>query len=132
MLFRSQLQAGFYTPISFIQYIRSGRIKAIAVSGNNRLQALPEVPTFAEAGLPGFEMRVTYGVLAPAGTAKPVIDKLSGEFAKIVALPETRERLAGQGMVPFYNGPDVMAALMKTETVKYAQVIKAANIKLDN
>jgi tripartite-type tricarboxylate transporter receptor subunit TctC len=131
-LVAGQLQAGFYTPISFIQYMRSGRLKAIAVSGNNRLQALPEVPTFTEAGLPGFEMRVTYGVLAPAGTAKPIIDKLSGEFAKIVALPETRERLSGQGMVPFYTGPDAMAALMKTDTVKYAQVIKAANIKLEN
>ena len=131
-LVAGQLQAGFYTPISFIQYIRGGRIKAIAVSGEKRLQALPDVPTFTEAGLPGFEMRVTYGVLAPAGTTKPIIDRLSSEFAKVVALPEIRERLAGQGMVPFYSAPDSMAALMKTDTVKYAQVIKAANIKLDN
>jgi len=124
-----QLQAGFNTPISAIQHIRSRRLKAIAISGERRMPALAEVPTFAEAGLPGFEMRVTYAVLAPAGTPKANIDKMSVEFGKIVALPDIREKLAAQGMIPLYSTPDQLAAMFKADLAKYAQVIKAANIR---
>lgn len=124
-----QLQAGFNTPISAIQHIRSRRLKAIAISGERRMPALAEVPTFAEAGLPGFEMRVTYAVLAPAGTPRANIDKMSGEFGKIVALPDIREKLAVQGMIPLYSTPDQLAAMFKADLAKYAQVIKAANIR---
>jgi tripartite-type tricarboxylate transporter receptor subunit TctC len=124
-----QLQAGFNTPISAIQHIRSRRLKAIAISGERRMPALAEVPTFAQAGLPGFEMRVTYAVLAPAGTPRTNIDKMSGEFGKIVALPDIREKLAAQGMIPLYSTPDQLAAMLKADLVKYAQVIKAANIR---
>ncbi len=131
-LVSGQLQAGFNTPISAIQHLHSRRLKAIAISGERRMPALPEVPTFTEAGLPGFEMRVTYAVLAPAGTPRAIIDKLSGEFGRIVALPDIRERLAVQGMIPFYSTPDQLAANLKTDLVKYANVIKAGNIALDN
>ena len=95
-----QLQVGFNTPVSSIQHIRSKRLKPIAISGQRRMPALAEVPTFAEAGLPGFEMRVTYAVLAPAGTPKANIDKLSGEFGRIVAMPDIQDRLAALGMIP--------------------------------
>lgn len=124
-----QLQAGFNTPISAIQHIRSRRLKAIAISGERRMPALAEVPTFSEAGLPGFEMRVTYAVLAPAGTPRANIDKMSAEFGKIVALPDIREKLAAQGMIPLYSTPDQLAAMFKADLAKYAQVIKAANIR---
>ena len=124
-----QLQAGFNTPISAIQHIRSRRLKAIAISGERRMPALAEVPTFSEAGLLGFEMRVTYAVLAPAGTPKANIHKMSGEFGKIVALPDIREKLAVQGMIPLYSTPDQLAAMLKADLAKYAQVIKAANIR---
>jgi tripartite-type tricarboxylate transporter receptor subunit TctC len=126
-----QLQAGFNTPISSIQHIRNRRLKAIAVSGDSRMSALPDVPTFTEAGLPGFEMRVTYSFLAPAGTPKASIDKLAGEFARIVALTEIREKLAVQGMTPLYSTPDQLAAILKADLAKYSKVIKAANIKLE-
>ncbi len=69
------------------------------------MPALPDAPTFTEAGLPGFEMRVTYAVLAPAGTPRPAVDKLSNQFSRIVALPDLREKLAGQGMAPLYSTP---------------------------
>ncbi len=126
-----QLQAGFNTPISSIQHIRNRRLKAIAVSGDSRMIALPEVPTFAEAGLPGFEMKVTYSFLAPAGTPRASIDRLSSEFARIVALPEIREKLAVQGMTPSYSTPDQLAAILSADLAKYAKVIKAANIRLE-
>ena len=126
-----QVQVGFNTPISAIQHIRNRRLKAIAVSGEHRMSALPEVPTFTEAGLPGFEMRVTYAVLAPAGTPKANIDKLSSEFARIVALAEIKEKLAMQGMVPYYSTPDQLAAILKSDLAKYYKVIKASNFALD-
>jgi tripartite-type tricarboxylate transporter receptor subunit TctC len=128
-LVSGQLQAGFNTPISAVQHVRNRRLKAIAVSGERRNTALPDVPTFAEAGLPGFEMRVTYAVLAPAGTPRAAVEKLSGEFGKLVALPDIRERLAAQGMIPFHSTPDQLAAILKADLAKYAKVIKAANIK---
>ena len=130
-LVSGRLHAGFNTPISAVQHVRNRRLKAIAVSGEQRNSALPEVPTFAEAGLPGFEMRVTYAVLAPAGTPRVVIQKLAGEFGKIVAMPEIREKLAERGMKPFHSTPDQVAALLQADLAKYAKVIKAANIKLE-
>jgi len=130
-LVAGQVQVGFNTPISSIQHIRSKRLKAIAVSGARRMSALPDLPTFSEAGLPGFEMRVTYAVLAPAGTPRTHIDKLSAEFGKIVALQDIRDKLAVQGMVPLYSTPDQLAAIMAADIAKYAKVIKAANLKLE-
>lgn len=128
-LVSGQLQAGFNTPISAVQHIRNRRLKAIAVSGERRNTALPEVPTFTEAGLPGFEMRVTYAVMAPAGTPRAAIDKLSSEFGKLVALPDIRERLSAQGLIPFHATPEQLAAILKADLAKYAKAIKAANIK---
>ncbi len=130
-LVSGQLQAGFNTPISAIQHIRSRRLKAIAVSGAARMSALPDVPTFTEAGMPGFEMRVTYALLAPAGTPKANIDKLSHEFSKIVAMPDFREKLSVQGMVPLYSTPEQLAAMIKADMAKYARVIKTANLKFE-
>ncbi len=125
------LQAGFNTPVSSIQHIRSRRLKAIAISGERRMPALAEVPTFSEAGLPGFEMRVTYAVMAPAGTPRAVIDKISGEFGKIVAMPDIREKLAVQGMIPLYSTPEQLAAILKADLAKYDKVIKSGNLQFD-
>ncbi len=125
------LQVGFNTPISSIQYVRNRRLKAIAVSGERRMPALAEVPTFAEAGLPGFEMRVTFAVLAPAGTPKPIVDKLSAEFGRIVAMPDMREKLSALGMIPLYSTPEQLTALLRADMAKYDKVIKAGNFSLD-
>ena len=124
-----QLQVGFNTPISAIQHIRSRRLKAIAISGEQRMPALADVPTFMEAGVPGFEMNVTFAVLAPAGTPKTPIEKMSSEFGRIVAMPDMREKLALHGMIPLYSTPEQLAAIFKADVAKYSQVIKAANIK---
>ena len=119
-------------PISLIRHIQSGRIKPIAISGDKRMPSMPEVPTFTEAGLPGFDARASYWILAPAGTPKAIADKLSAEFAKITAMPDTQKNLAGLGMEPFVSNADQLAALMKADVGRYTKVIKAANITIEN
>jgi tripartite-type tricarboxylate transporter receptor subunit TctC len=126
-----QLQAGFNTPVSAIQHIRSRRLKPIAISGERRLTALADVPTFSEAGLPGYEMRVTFAMLTPAGTPKAIIDKVSGELGRIVALPDTQDKLAAQGMIPLYSTPEQLAAILKADLAKYAKVIKSGNLQFE-
>lgn len=131
-LIGGQLDLAFQFPISVISHIRSGRLKAIAVSGDARLTDLPQLPTFTEAGLPGLDIRNWYGILAPAGTPQPIIDKLSAEIAKILALHDVKEKLAGQGLEPFVSTPEQFAALMKASIASYTKIIKATNIKLEN
>lgn len=119
-------------PLNFIPYIKNGKIKAIAISGESRLPSLPQVPTFTEAGLPGFDVRYWYGIIAPAATPKAIIEKLSAEIGKILTTPDFREKLISQGVDPFTSTPDQFAALMKADTAKYAKVIKTANIKVND
>jgi tripartite-type tricarboxylate transporter receptor subunit TctC len=130
-LIAGQVQIFINNPLTVIPHIKSGRIRAIAVTGASRLPALPQVPTFTEGGLPGLDVSPWFCVLAPAGTPKAIINKLSTEIARIVALPDTREFLDKQGMVPFSSTPEQLAALMKTDMARWAKVIKAANIKLE-
>ncbi len=92
---------------------------------------LPNVPTFTEAGLSGFNVTTWFGVLAPAGTPKDVVDRLSGEINAILALPDVRERLLSQGVTPFISTPAQFAELLRTDMAKFARVIKEANIKVE-
>ncbi len=126
------VQLAFSPPLAFLPHIMSGRLKPIAVSGESRHPALPQVPTFAEAGLPGYSIGYWIGVLAPAGTPKAIIDKLSTEIGRILAMPDTREKIAAQGMAPFISNPEQFAALLQADTAKWGKVIKTANIKLVN
>ncbi len=130
-LIGGQVQIFINNPLTVIPHIKSGKIKAMAVTGETRVPALPQVPTFTEAGLPGLDVSPWFCVLAPAGTPKAIIGKLSTEIAKIVAMPDFQEFLARQGMNPFSSTPEQLGALMKTEMAKWAKVIKAANIRLD-
>ncbi len=131
-LLGGQVHFSFQNPISVIPYVKSGRLKAIAVSGESRLRMLPQVPTLTEGGLPGFDVKNWFGVLAPAGTPNVIIDKLAAEIIKILAMPDIKEKLLSQGLEPFYTTPDRFAALMKADTARYAKIIKAANIKFEN
>jgi tripartite-type tricarboxylate transporter receptor subunit TctC len=131
-LLGGHVQMMFSPPPESIPHIRSGKLKAIAVSGNSRSPALPQVPTFAEAGMPGFTAKNWFGVLAPAGTPKPIVDKLSAEIARILALPDIREKLLSQGMDPYVSTPEQFAALLRSDLALYAKIIKSANIKLEN
>ena len=130
-LLGGQVQLTFSVPPPIIPHVAAGRLKAIAVSGESRLSALPQVPTFGEAGLPGFDVTGWYGLLAAAGTPKAIIDKQSTEIARILAMPDMREKISAQGMDPFIATPEKFAAMIREDLVKYAKIIKTANIKTD-
>jgi len=130
-LLGGQVELLFGNPINVAHHINAGRLKAIAVSGDRRLSALQQVPTFAEGGLSDFDVGFWQGILAPAGTSRAVIDKLAGEIARIMVLPDIKEKLASLGVEPFVASPDAFGARMKADMAKYAQVIKMRNIKVN-
>jgi tripartite-type tricarboxylate transporter receptor subunit TctC len=119
------------TAAPVIPHIQSGRLKGIAISGDQRAAAIPNVPTFAEAGVPGFEASGWYGVVAPAATPKAIIDKVSGVIASAMATPEIKTRLNSMGVEPLISTPQQFDALMKAETAKWLKVLKTGSIKLE-
>lgn len=125
------VQAYFSSPTAVIAYVKSGKLKAYGISGSRRSAALPEVPTFAEAGLPGYEAGTWAGILASAATPKDVINKLSSEIAAIMNLPDIKEQLSSQGLDPYITTPDQFSQLIRSDTARFEKVIKAANIKID-
>ena len=127
-----QIQLYFAVPTNVVPHIKGGRLRGIAVTGKKRLSALPQVPTFNEAGLTGLSADIWQAILAPAATPRPIVDKLSAEIAKILAMPDIKEKMDGQGVEPYTSTPDQIDALMKADLAKYAKVIKVANIKLEN
>jgi len=112
-------------------HIKAGRLRALAVVTPQRTAALPEVPTTAEAGLKDFEVTTWYGVLAPAGTPRPVIARLNSELVKIIHAPEVKERLAASGTEPRTSTPEEFAAYLKQEIAKWGDVVRKANLKAD-
>ena len=130
-LLAGQLAMIFNDQLTTLPYVRSGKFRALAVSSTQRSSALPEIPTVAESGLPGYEVIGWYGVLAPAGTSAQIINRLHGEVVRIVQLPETRERLHSLGIEPFTTTPAQFSTFIKADIVKWAQVVKDANIKPD-
>jgi tripartite-type tricarboxylate transporter receptor subunit TctC len=130
-LLGGQIQLFTNNAVPLIPFVKSGKIRALAVSGETRLRSLPDVPTVTQAGLPGYEVKSWQGILAPAKTPKPIIDKLSQELTRILQTPEIRETLITMGADPFVGGPQQFAALIKVDLVRYARLIKDANIKLD-
>ena len=132
-LLGGQVQLHFSTTGPAIPYINSGKLKGIAVTGENRLPAMPQVPTFTETGLPAVsKLGSFYGILAPAGIPKSIVDKLSAEMAKQLALPDFEERLISQGLVPYTSTPEQFSALLKERLAINADIIKKANIKFEN
>ncbi|MBB5215010.1 Bug family tripartite tricarboxylate transporter substrate binding protein [Parapusillimonas granuli] len=112
-------------------YVQRGQIKAIAVSTEARLASLPDVPTVAESGVPGFVSNSWIGILAPAGTPDDIVNKLQHEIHAIVHTPETKERLAGLGITASGNAPDEFRRQIASDLAKYADIVKAANIQAD-
>jgi tripartite-type tricarboxylate transporter receptor subunit TctC len=113
---------------TILPVVRDGRLRGLAVSSLKRTPII-DLPSIAESGFPGFEATSWFGLLAPAGTPKPIIDKLHQQAVKIAAMPDVRERLATLGLDTTADGPEAMAAIMKSDTAKWAKVIKDANIK---
>ena len=129
-LLSGQVQLYFAVPITAIPYLQKGQLKALGTTAETRLPLMPGVPTFAEAGLPGFGMKSWLGVLAPAATPRPVIDRIAADIGRVFAMPDVREKLLSQGQIPWTTTPDEFAAAMKSDTAEFARVIEAANIKL--
>jgi tripartite-type tricarboxylate transporter receptor subunit TctC len=131
-LVAGQVQLFFAPPAAIIPFIKSGKLKGVAVTTENRMTALPQVPTFAEAGLPGYELKSWYGVLAPAGTVKRNIDRLSADIGKALAAPDIKKSFLAQDMDPFISTPEQFTTMMGAERIKFARIIKTANIKVEN
>jgi len=117
-------------PSSF-PHVKGGRLKALAVTSRARIAFMPEVPTMAESGFPGFEMLSWYGLWAPPGLPRDVLDRLAAETAKAAKSAEMQEKLASQGFIPDGSGSAAFAAYVKDEIAKYAKIVKDANIKVD-
>jgi tripartite-type tricarboxylate transporter receptor subunit TctC len=126
-----QVQFSYGSTITVLPFIRSGKLRPLAVSSATRLALLPDVPTFAESGLPGYEIRIWNAVFAPAATPKDIVAKLQTEMEKIMALPEVKEKLDTGAMTSLTLSPAQTTALMKTDMDKYSRIIKTANVKLD-
>jgi tripartite-type tricarboxylate transporter receptor subunit TctC len=112
-------------------HIKAGKLRALALITPARSPALPEVPTVAEAGLPNFEVTTWYGVLAPAGTPKPVVSRLNAALVRIMHTPEMKERLATMATDPVTNTPEEFADYIKREIVKWGEVVRRAGLKAD-
>ena len=116
---------------SVMPHIRSNRLRGIAVTSARRSPAIAELPTVAESLLPGFEATAWYGVLAPAGTSPAIIKRLHGEFARGLAQPDVKQRLDNLGYDILARAPDEFAAYIKTETAKWAKVVKASGARAE-
>ena len=128
-LLSGEVSLQFSTPASTMQYIRNGKVRALGVTGLKRIAAMPEVPTIAESALPGYEATQWFGLLAPAGTPRPIIDRLYQESLRAMRMQDTRERFAVEALEPVGSAPDEFAAYIASEMNKWGKVIKAAGIK---
>jgi len=115
--------------VSAMEYVKRDKLRALATVGARRTQAAPELPTVAEAGVPGYAVDVWYAMFAPAATPKDVLAQLNGEITKLLAVPETRARLAAVGLEPAMEPLDKTNAYVQSEMAKWSKVVKAANIK---
>jgi len=112
-------------------FIREGKLRALAVTSSARSDQLPDVPTVAETAVPGFEMGAWQGVVVPAGTPEPVIEKLNAEIRRALQSPEMQKQLKAQGAQALGSTPQEYAAYIKSEISRWGEVVKAANVKLD-
>ena len=128
-LIAGQIHLVFDDPPSALPHIRAGRLRAIGVTTLNRLPAAPDIPTIAEAGVPGYEMTPSSGYVLPARTPRDIVSRLNAEINKALRSPAASERAAANGLVIVGGTPEQFAEHLRRETVKYAGVIKAAGIK---
>ncbi len=122
---------GFATMPSVLPHVKAGKLRALAVTTAKRSPAVPDLPTIAEAGVPGYEANTWYGVLAPAKTPASIVGRLHDEFLNIMRSADIRERIAVHGYEPETNTPQEFAAFIKSEIIKWGKVVKAAGIHAD-
>ncbi len=130
-LISGQLHLSFHVPISALPHVRSGRLRALATTGQTRIAAAPDIPTFAEAGMPEFDLQGWTGMFAPAGTDSAIVHKLSADMTRVLTSPDIVERLTNMGQEPFVSTPEQFAALLQSELARYRKIIQDANIKVE-
>ena len=125
-----EVPLSFALPGATQQFLASRQLKAVAVTSSRRIAALPDVPTVAESGFPGFEVTSWHSILAPAGTPPEIVARLNQELVRIIQMPDVRERLAAIGMEPSPGTQEQLAADIRTEVAKWGPVVKRARIRL--
>ena len=126
-----QVDVMFDAVTTMAEQVRSGKVKALATSGQRRSDVLPDAPTMSEAGVPGYEATIWLGLMAPIGTPKAIVDKLNDAVSKIASQPDVKQAWTKQGAVPMIMNPVVFDRYMRDDIAKWSRVIKTANIKLD-
>jgi tripartite-type tricarboxylate transporter receptor subunit TctC len=130
-LLGGQVSLMFDQILTALPHVQSGRLRALAVTTEKRSQAAPQIPTISEAALPGYAVTTWHGLLAPAGTAREIVNRLSTETAKALQSAEVRDRFAAQGVEPVSSTPEQFAAMMKSELEKWRKVIAVSGAKLE-
>ncbi|MEP7070302.1 MAG: tripartite tricarboxylate transporter substrate binding protein [Usitatibacter sp.] len=130
-LMGGQVKSMIETVPASVSFIKAGKLRALMVTTKKRVESLPDVPTSAEAGMPGFEASSMFGVAAPVGTPKPVIDRLNAELTKILELPDVKAKLLEQGVYATHTTPAEAAKRIHDEVAMWAKVIKDANVKVE-
>jgi len=126
-----QIQLGFPSLTSVLPHVKSGKLKAYAITVKSRSALAPDIPTMHEAGVPGYEASIWNGMLAPAGTPRPIVNRLHQAIEQILKSPAAKERYAHVGAEIRYNSPEEFRALIRSDITKWAKVIRAAGIRVD-
>ena len=126
-----QVQMMYPSATSILPHVKAGRLRAVAIATRTRSALAPDIPTAAESGMPGFEAGIWNGVMAPAHTPQPVIDKLHAAIAKIIQSPDVRERILGMGADPVISTPAEFSAFIAAELKKWTKVIKDSGARMD-
>jgi tripartite-type tricarboxylate transporter receptor subunit TctC len=130
-LMAGQVQTVFSTVSTAIGAIKGGKVRAIAMTGDKRFELMPELPTIAQAGVPGFEVRNWYGVFVPAGTPREIVVRLNGELVKILQLPDVKSKLLESGIEALHSTPEQFAAYIQSETKRWAKVVKDSGARAE-
>jgi len=131
-LFAGQIPIYFMNALQVTQYVRTGKVRALGVTTAKRFPPLPEVPTIAEAGVPGYAMSNWYGLLVPAATPRANVTKLNAEIVRILNLPDIKERLTSQGAILVGNSPEEFSVFLRSEMATAAKIVKAAGMTAVN
>ena len=130
-LLAGEVQLMFSSVVAILPHIKAGKLRALAVTGAKRLAFMPELPTIAESGLPGYEASSWYGILAPAGTPRDIVMKLNAELAKALEQPEVKNSLLAEGAEPAGGSPERFAAHIRAEMERLGKIIRDAKIRLE-
>jgi tripartite-type tricarboxylate transporter receptor subunit TctC len=130
-LMGGQVSLTFGTSLSVVPHVRSGRLRALAITGAQRSPALPELPTVAESGVPGYEASLWYGFVGPARLPQEIVRRLNSEIVSVLGMPDVRERLASQGVDPQPSTPEAFARLLVSDLERWAKVVQRAGVRAE-